>query len=395
MPGEHALLSASGSHIWLHCPPAARQQESFQDNTTEYAEEGRFAHSLAELRLRKHYTLMKPSEFKKELAKLQASSLYSAEMESHIETYMDYISSVYLAYRTQPHIVFERRLDYSAWVPEGFGTGDCVMIHLGDTGGTLQVIDLKYGKGVPVSAEDNPQLKLYALGAVAQYMMLYSFSTVRWTIVQPRLDSISTGECTLDELLAWGESIKPVARLAWEGKGNFCAGEWCQFCRARATCRARMDHFAKLEKWEEADRGTDGKHSLPPRITNAEIGQALEWGKGLAAWLKDLEDYALSECLAGNEVPGWKVVEGRSVRTITDYDAAIAAVTAAGFDTALFYKRLPVAMGEMEKILGKQKDILTPYIVKPPGKPALAPASDKREPYTRATAEQDFAQPQN
>lgn len=382
IPEEHSLLGASGSHKWLHCPASARLEAQFPDSQSEYAAEGHLAHALAELILRKKYTVMKPSIYKKELADLKSHKLYSPEMDGYVEVYTDHIIKTATAFPAVPTVLIEQRLDYSQWVPEGFGTGDCILLY--DT--ILHINDLKYGKGVPVSAHDNPQMKLYALGAWSMFAFLYDIKVIRMSIIQPRCggDSpVSTFEMPVEDLLAWGESIKPVAVQAWEGKGEFCAGPWCKdaFCRASRTCRARCDHYASLVEWGNAK---------PPLINNAELGEILAKAEGLAAWVKDLESYALDECLAGREVPGWKAVEGRSNRVITDVDAAIAAFHAAGFDEALFYKRSPVAMGEMEKILGKQKTLLEPFTIKPPGKPALAPASDSRQPFTRTTAEEAF-----
>lgn len=378
---QHALLGASTSHRWLHCTPSARLEETIPDKTSEYAEEGRLAHAIAELRLRKYLTPMGPETFRLALEELRANPRYQQEMDGFVGVYFDYILDLLHAFPSPPYAAIEQRLDYSAYVPGGFGTGDCVIIH----GTTLLIIDLKYGKGVPVSADNNPQMKLYALGAWLTYGFLYPIERVKLAIVQPRLDTISEWETTLTDLLAWGDSIKPLAQQAWDGTGDCAAGEWCQFCRARSTCRARMDYYLALETWNAAQ---------PPLITNDEVGAILSRAEGLAAWVKHLEVYALTECLAGREIPGWKAVEGRAIRAISDIDKAIELLKGTGIDEAMLFTRKPITLTEMEKLTGKKKlaELLNPLITVPPGKPALAPMTDKRQAITRISAEQDFAE---
>lgn len=378
---EHALLSASASHRWLHCTPSARLEEQFPESTSEYAEEGRLAHEIAELKLRKTFTEpMGPAKFRAALKKLQEKPLYQEEMLGHTDAYLDYVSGVVHAYGFPPYVTVEKRLDYSAYAPEGFGTGDCIVIG----GQVLHVVDLKYGKGVPVSAEENPQMKLYALGALRAYSLLYDIQTVKLAIVQPRLDSISEFEIPAADLLTWGESIKPVAQSAWEGKGEYTPGEWCQFCRAKALCRARADFNTSLEEY----------HGMkPPLISNEEVGQILIRALDLAKWASNLEDYALSECLAGREIPGWKAVEGRSVRQFDDTDKAFDVLKKAGYDEAVLYERKPLTLANVEKLIGKKlfTELLERHVIRPPGKPALAQESDNRKAITaRTSAENDF-----
>ncbi|WP_035295165.1 DUF2800 domain-containing protein [Brevibacillus thermoruber] len=380
---EHALLSASGSHKWLHCTPSARLEEQFPETKSTYADEGRLAHEIAELKLRKHFIEpMGPRAFNNRLKKFKENPLFQEEMLRHTDTYLEYVQGIVHGFTAPPYIAIEKRLDYSAYAPEGFGTGDCIIIG----GNTLHVCDLKYGKGVPVSAEGNPQMRLYALGAYVEYSFLYPIERVRMAIIQPRLDSISEDEISIAELLAWGESIKPIAQKAFAGEGEFVPGDHCRFCRARATCRARKEYYDPLE---------DFKRMKPPLISNEEVGQILERARGLAKWVSDLEEYALAECLKGNEIPGWKAVEGRGSRQYVDQDAAFAALKAAGIDEAVLYERKPLTVAQVEKVLGKaeyRKLLEEPGLVKAePGKPTLAPISDKREAITRPSAADDFA----
>lgn len=371
---SHALLSASSAARWLACPPSARLCEQFPDTQSEYAAEGTLAHEIAELKLRKALIEpMGPRKFGKALKELQSNPLYQPEMDKHTDTYVDYVLGIVHAHSSPPYVAVERRLDYSAYVPEGYGTGDCIIIG----GDTLHIVDFKYGKGVPVSAEGNPQMRLYALGAVTEYGFLYPIQRVHMAIVQPRLDSISEDTISLDELLAWGESIKPIAQQAYDGEGEFNPGDHCRFCRAKAVCRARAEAQTALEVFSGLK---------PPLISDAEVGQLLERGRNLAAWLKDLEEYALSRCLEGGEIPGWKVVEGRSSRQYVDQDAAFKALMEAGIDEAVLYERKPLSVAQLEKVLGKaeyRRLLEEPGHVKvEPGKPTLVPISDKREAIT-------------
>ncbi len=369
---QHALLSASSSHKWLHCPPSARLEVRFPESTSTYAEEGRLAHAIAELKLRKHFTPMGPRTFTNALKKLQADSLYQPEMLGHTDTYLEYVQKVCHAYTNAPHVAIEKQLDYSGYAPEGFGTGDCIIIG----GNKLHVVDFKYGSGVPVSAEANPQMMLYALGALNAYALLYLIDRVQLTIVQPRLDSVSEYELSADELRAWGESIRPVAKQAFDGAGEFCAGDWCRFCRAKSQCRARNEQYTAVVSVLEAFG-----RARPPLITNEEMGEILLRAQPIAAWVADLQEYALSAILRGELVPGWKAVEGRSNRQFSDTDEAFKVLTSAGYDEAILYERKPITLTAVEKLTGKPKfvGLLGSYIIKPPGKPTLAPETDTRE----------------
>lgn len=378
---EHALLSASGAHRWLHCTPSARLEATLPEKTSEYADEGRLAHEIAELKMRKHFIEpMGPRTFSNRLKKLRDNPLYREEMMKYTDTYKDYVAGIVHGFASTPYIAIEKRLDYSNCVPEGFGTGDCIVIG----GNTLYVIDFKYGKGVPVSAEDNVQMKLYALGAVAEYSFIYPIEKVVLVISQPRLsEAPSEWVISIQDLSAWGDSIRPIAQAAYAGTGEFVSGDHCQFCRVKGRCRAQSEFNTSLEEFEM---------KKPPLLTNEEVGAILERARNLAKWVSDLEEYALGECLAGRSVPGWKAVEGRSNRKFTDQNAAFKAITDAGYEEAVLYTREPLGLTAVETLLGKAKfkDLVSPYVDKPPGKPALAGGSDKREAIKPRSAEDDF-----
>lgn len=382
MPEEHALLSASSSERWLRCTPSARLEEGLPESTSCYAEEGRLAHALGELKLRKHFLEpMGERTYKSRLKKLQADPLYDPEMDSCTDEYLEYIKAAAMTYQSRPFVAVESRLDFSAFVPEGFGTGDCIVVG----GDLLQIIDLKYGKGVPVEAEGNPQMRLYAVGAVLAYGMLYDIKRVKMTIFQPRLGSVSEAEMSREDLFNWAAfEVKPKAAAAFAGEGTPVAGEWCRWCRAKAPCSARSGTHLALE---------DFKGAMPPLLTDAEIGEVLIRAQTLQRWVSDLEDYALSAVLAGKEIPGWKAVEGRSNRRFADTDRAFESVMNAGYSREMLYDEVPKTLTALEKLLGKSvfDGLLSGYIEKPQGKPALAPEKDKRPPFVQSAALADFA----
>lgn len=398
-PVKHALLSASSASRWLVCTAAPRFEEGLPESTSEYAEEGRLAHAIGELKVTKKCTPMSTRTYNTRLNKLKKDPLYTPEMDKTTDLYLEHITEQVMAYDTAPTVAVEVQVDFSDYVPEGFGTCDCCIIG----GDLLSIVDYKHGKGVPVSAVGNPQMRLYALGALHRYAPVFgdTIKRVRMTIDQPRLDSYTTDEITVDELRAWGESIKPIAQKAFSGLGEFVPGDHCRFCRGKAQCRARANINTALEDFKDcvplgrspamqADFDTTGFRPSNA-LTDAEIGDLLERGKLLVQWYKDLEAYATEALLAGKEIPGWKLVAGRSNRAFTDQDAAIQAVIAAGYDEALVYDRKPKTLSELEKLMGKAEfaEKIGGYVIKPPGKPTLAPASDKREAYAPAAA--DFA----
>jgi len=350
------------------------------DSTSAYAAEGTLAHGIAELKLRKQFLNLPTRAFNSALKKLQEDALYQDEMLRHTDTYVDYVSQLVHGHKCPPYITAEKRLDFSRWVPEGFGTGDCIVIG----GETINVIDFKYGKGVPVSAEENPQMMLYALGALEAYSVLYDIKFAKVIIVQPRLDTVSEWTTSVANLLTWAHNfVAPKAQLAFGGQGDYAPGDHCRFCRAKAVCRVRAENHTALE---------DFKAMRPPLLSNEEVGQLLERARDLAKWVADLEEYALTECLAGRGVDGWKAVEGRSSRQFVNLDNAFELLKKNGVEEAVLYERRPITLAATERLLGKAKfrDLLSAHVITPPGKPTLVPVTDKREPITRASAIDDF-----
>ena len=392
-PEKHALLSASSASRWLKCTAAPRFEEQFPENTTDYAEEGRLAHAICELKVIKQFTTqLTPRTFTTRLKKLKENPLYQDEMDKTSDLYLEHLTERAMQYDTKPNVAVEVRVDFAEYVPEGFGTCDCIMIG----GDTLNITDYKHGKGVAVSAEGNAQMRLYALGALKRYAPIYgnTIKKVCMTIDQPRIQTEPSSETiTVEELLAWGESIKPAAAKAYMGLGEFKPGEHCRFCRGKAKCKARADVNTALEEFKDCVPQNGEKLPLFGQgvLTDEEIGDLLVRGQELVKWYKDLEEYALGTILKGGTIPGWKAVAGRSNRTFTDQDAAIAAVIAAGYDEALVYERKPKTLTELEKLMGKAEfaDKLGSFVVKPVGKPTLALLTDKREAYNPAAA--DFA----
>ena len=380
---KHALLSASGAQRWLSCPPSARLEEAVEEQSSEYAKEGSFAHELAELYLAQDLGLTEKSEFNKRLKELRQNPFYSEELDTYVKVYMDFAIEKINETRARTKdavVLLEMKLDYSTWVPEGFGTGDLVLV----TDDVLEVIDFKYGRGIQVGAEDNPQMRLYALGALSQFGCLYEVNTVRMTIVQPRLDSISTDEMTVKELINWGERIvKPIADIAFKGEGEFKAGDHCRFCRVRATCRARAEMNMKLACYDFKE---------PPLLTDEEIVEVLDAADEYMKWISDLQGYALDQAVnSGKKWPGYKLVEGRSYRRYKDQDKVAEALIAAGYKEDEIYEKVLLGITKMERAVGKKKfnELLAGLIEKPPGKVKLAPESDKR-PAVKSTAEIDF-----
>lgn len=395
---EHALLSASSASRWLTCTASPRFEAQFPETTSEYAEEGRLAHSFCELKvLKKFTTSIKPSAYKTRLNKLKKEPLYTEEMDRTSDLYVEHLTEKAMGYNSPPLVNAEVKVDFSEYVPDGFGTCDCIMIG----GDMLDITDYKHGKGVHVSAEGNPQMRLYALGALKKYEPFYGgmIQRVRMTIDQPRIQSeLSSETITVDELKAWGETIKPIAQMAFSGFGEFKPGDHCRFCRGKAQCRARADANTALEDFkdcllptaknvEQAQQNTGA--NAPAMLTHDEIGELLVRGQNLVQWYKDLEEYALNALLNGEEIAGWKVVAGRSNRTFSNQEAALAAVIAAGYDESLVYERKPKTLTGLEELMGKKDfaEKIGQYVVKPLGKPTLALMSDKREPYSTAAAD--------
>lgn len=368
---RHALLSASSSHRWLNCPPSARLCETCEDKGSDYAAEGTDAHTLCEYKLKTALGL--PAENPTENL-----SFYSEEMEECAGGYAAYILElVETAKQTcaDPVVLIEQRLDFSRYVEGGFGTGDCVVI----ADGTLHIVDYKHGQGVLVEAVDNPQLKLYALGALEIFDGIYDIDTVSMTIYQPRRDNVSTYTVFKESLCQWAEDVlKPAAELAYAGGGEYHCGEWCQFCEAKYECRKRAEANMELAKYD---------FKLPPLLEDDEIESILGKIDGLVAWASDIKDYALRAALGGKRWQGWKLVEGRSNRRYISEDVVAQTVQKAGYDP---YEHKLMGITAMEKALGKAKfaELLGGLVEKPQGKPTLVPESDKRP--AMNTANLDF-----
>lgn len=387
MPDVHARLSASGAKRWLMCPPSVALEEQFpKESESIYAQEGTHAHSLAELILRYNNGEMTKRTFNSKLKKLQENPLWSQEMQTYIEQYANDVWEIVNETKAKcpdAQILFEQRLDFSAWVEEGFGTGDVVII----ADDTVHIIDLKFGKGVGVSAINNPQLRLYGLGCVDTYGLLYDFENIKMTIIQPRLEHTDSEEITVSELVEWAESeVKPKAALAYEGKGDYCAGDHCQFCKAKGNCRARAEENLKLAEYD---------FSEPPMLNPEEISDILAKADKFKKWIEDVSKYALDAVLTkGISFPGWKLVEGRSQRRYKD-EMKVAAhlIDDCGYTEDQVYNKKLKGITDMTKLIGKGsfEAVLSEYIEKPQGAPMLAPESDKRPVFQSAeSARNDF-----
>lgn len=369
--GKHALLSASSSHRWLNCPPSARLCESHEDRSSGYAAEGTDAHSLCEYRLKTALGIGAKDP-------IENLTYYNEEMEECANGYAAFILELVEKARqagANPIILIEQRLDFSRYVESGFGTGDCVVVE----DRTLHIVDYKHGQGVLVEAEDNPQMKLYALGALELFDGIYDIDTVSMTIYQPRRDNVSTHTVTKESLYRWAEDVlKPAAALAYAGDGEFGCGEWCRFCKVKHECRAIAEHSMELAKYD---------FKLPPLLEDDEIEAILGKIDALVSWAADIKDYALQAAVSGKQWHGWKLVEGRSNRRYTDETVIAGIVRAAGHDP---YEHKVMGVTAMTTMLGKKRfeELLGEYIEKPKGKPTLVLESDKRP--ALQTAAQDF-----
>ena len=368
---KHALLSASSSHRWLNCPPSAIKCAAAPNHSSEYARQGTAAHELCQFKVEKALgrNVRDPTE---------DLDYYDEEMEDCAEQYCSYVLEQLAEAKRHckdPMIFVEQRLDFSRWVPEGFGTGDCVIV----ADDILQIIDYKHGVGVLVDADMNPQMLCYALGAVELFDGIYDIHKVQTTIFQPRRSNISTFELSKDELLRWADEVlAPAARLAYQGEGEYKAGDHCQFCSVKASCRKRAEYNLELAKYDFA---------MPSELTTEEIDVIIGKADELVSWANDIKEYALQQALSGTDFPNYKVVAGRSITRYTDEAAVADAVTKLGLEP---YEKKLLGITAMRSLLGKRQfeEVLGSLTVKPPGKPTLVPRSDKRPEYN--TAKTDF-----
>lgn len=380
MARAHAKLAPSAAVRWLTCTAAPALEAGYPSETSTYAEEGTLAHSFAEAAAKYSTAQIKESTYKSKLAKLKKEKLFAPEMIVHAEEYSVEVASLLAKamYKTPDAFCdVEVKRDLTEWIPDGFGTADCVII----ADDTITVIDYKYGKGVAVEARKNPQMMIYALGALAKYSALYDIELVNMEIIQPRLGGMNGWTITAAELTAWAENtLKPAAEEAASGTGKFCPSEQaCRFCKARGECRARADQIVRV--FDEAPELTN-------TLTNDEIGNLLEKTKDMEAWLKDLKDTAFKKLSDGEQVFGWKLVEGRSVRKITDERLVGDRLMEYGVPDEVIFPRKLCSITTIEKLLGKTDaaKLLDGCIEKPKGAPTLAPASDKRPEYKHADA---------
>ena len=373
-PEKHAKLSASSAHRWMNCNPSANLEREFADKTSEAAAEGSAAHALCEHKLRKAL----------KMRSVRPVSKYdSDEMEMYTDSYVEFVLEqieVAKQHCTDPFVLIEQRLDFSCYVPDGFGTGDCLIV----ADKLLHIIDFKYGLGVLVDAAENPQMMLYALGALQLFDALYDIDTISMSIFQPRRENVSTWTITVAELKEWAEKIlRPKAELAFKGEGEFNPGPWCTFCKAAVKCRARAEEKLALAQYEFAK---------PPLLTDEEIEDILSRLDDLTKWANEIAAYAQDAAINhGKQWNGFKLVEGRSVRKYSDEAAVVAAATAAGYRD--IYKKSLISITEMEKLMGKKtfSEVLGGLVIKPQGKPTLVPASDKR-PAIHTGANLDFTE---
>ena len=414
MPDVHALLSASSSKQWLNCPPSARLQEQFPNESSVYAEEGTFAHSICEYKVKKylHERVTRP----------QSEEFYSEEIEQSTDIYYEFVVSIIEEMKRngcEPLVLVEERVDYSHIAPSGFGTADMVIIGHDENGrGILHICDYKNGKGVFVDYNHNTQMMLYAIGALNAYGYIYPIEIVRMSIIQPRLENIGTYEMTADELKEWGESIKDTAKLAYEGKGEQKAGDWCRFCRAKPVCKACKDEALSLcrEEFLDLDEGVFTEESRaspeeddmnapyepdtsvpvfkqPGLISINELAEILPTLNRISSWIESVFAFISSEAINhAVPIPGYKVVEGRSKRVFTDTKAVVDTAIQNGYTD--LYKQQLITLTEFEKMMGKKRfaELLGDYVAKPPGKLALVPDSDPRPPVDLNNApDQEFA----
>lgn len=376
---KHALLSASSASRWLNCPKSVRLTEDIPDGeSSSFAAEGTLAHAIAEDYLREYATgkgrtvedYVVPERFK-------GNPLFYDGMYQDVTPYLEYVVSTFEGKSRVATLDIEARLDFSKYVPSGFGTGDAVIID----NGTLEICDLKFGKGVLVEAENNPQIMLYGLGALHAYDYIFDIRNVKMTIVQPRLDHVASFELSADDLRAWGhETVSPIAKLAYNGQGDQKAGDWCRWCKIKATCKARAEK-----------QGQTVAMMAEAELTDDQICQILTASAEIKAWLSDIESHTVQRLSDGETLPGWKLVEGRSNRKIKEPEALAEKLLNCGVDAARIYKPQELqSLTALEKAVGKARfnELCGEFVYKPQGKATLVPESDKRP--ALGSVENDF-----
>ena len=372
-PNTHAILSASSSHRWLNCNPSARLEQEFADRETDAAAEGTAAHALCEHKLRRALKMR---------SKKPISPYDCDEMDACTDAYVEFVMEALAEAKQEckdPLVLIEQKLDFSCYVPDGYGTGDCLIV----ADKLLHIIDFKYGQGVLVDAEQNPQMMLYALGALRLFDSLYDITEVSMSIFQPRRENVSTWTISVDDLLDWAENtLKPKAELAFKGEGEYTPGSWCQFCKAAVKCRARAEAKLQLARYEFA---------MPPLLSDEEIEDILLKLDDLTKWANEITAYAQDAAVNHGKVwRGFKLVESRTNRRYTDEEAVVQAANAAGYHD--IYKKSLIPITEMERLMGKKTfaEVIGSLVEKPKGRPTLVPASDKRPAIVSTGAEQDF-----
>ena len=383
-PEYHARKSPSSAHRWIHCPASIKLSEGIPVATSPYAEAGRLAHSIAELKARKRFLVLNKRTYNAQLKKLQEDPLYLPEMDGYTDLYVETLEQHAMTFQSAPFIALETSVPVGIFTQEtkedgtpATGTADCIQI----AEGVLWVTDYKNGAGVPVDAHENPQMMTYALGALAMYALIYgdSIQTIKMTIVQPALHRVSDWEISRGALEEWGHDIlTPTAvRADSDAPGDPCPGDWCRFCPLKNQCRERANKVLAVEAF--------GK-KLPPLLSDAEVGQALQQAEGLVVWYNDLKEYALQACLAGKQIAGFKAVEGRSSRDWDNLVAAFADFQQRGVAEAILWERKPVTVAGLEKAIGKKTfaEVSAGHVTVTPGKPTLVPESDKRPVFNAA-----------
>lgn len=383
MPGEHARLSPSSSMKWLNCPMAVKLEETLPEETSDAAAEGTTAHALAELKINKKFACISARKYNQQMKEIKAMPYYSEEMQKYTDDYLDYVTGIAMSYESTPYVASETKVSMENYAENCWGTCDCYVIG----GDTLHVIDFKYGKSLNhrIDAEDNSQMKLYALGVLEMYHGFYSITKVVLHIFQPRIDNITSWEISRDSLLNWGVfTVRPKAKSAAQGEGDCCPGAWCDagFCKARPVCKAYCQNDRQLIE--------DFGDKMPPLLTVQEVAKVLEGADHVKKWLSSVEKYAFQALMSGQEIPGFKLIQKTGNRTFTDGETALNAIVGAGYDKELLYRRTALPLTELEKLMGKNEfsEVCGAYITRPISA-ALAPVSDSRPAYN--SIEADFS----